>query len=104
MNGTVLTALDVATGKAKWTEDLGEEAYATPMVAGNGVLVVLRGGGVRVAARSGDKYTELLKADLGEKCDASPIIHAGKVIIRGEKHLFGIQSGAGGVTASGSSK
>jgi outer membrane protein assembly factor BamB len=104
MNGTALTCVDVVTGKAKWTEDLGEEAYATPMVAGNGVLVVLRGGGVRVAARGGDKYTELLKADLGEKCDASPIIHDGKVIIRGEKHLFGIQSGAGGVTASGSSK
>ena len=90
MNGTTLTAVELATGKEKWTEELGEEAYATPLVAGNGVLVVLRGGGVRVAARGGDKYTEAFKAELGEKCDATPLIHAGMLIIRGEKHLFGI--------------
>ena len=90
MNGTALTCVAAATGRLQWSEDLGEEAYATPLVAGNGVLVVLRGGGVRVAARGGEKYAELWKAELGEKCDATPLIHGGRLVIRGEKHLFGI--------------
>jgi outer membrane protein assembly factor BamB len=92
--GTSLVCLDAAIGKALWTEDVGEEAYATPLVFTDRVLVVLREGGLRLVA-NGDKFAELSKAELGEKCDTTPLTHAGKVFVRGEKHLFGLGAAKG---------
>ena len=71
----------------KWTEELGEEGYASPVVASNGVLIVQRNGKM-IVVENADAFKQLHKAELGEACDATPLLHNGRIYIRGQKHLY----------------
>ncbi len=86
-SGGALTCIDAATGKVKWTEELGEEGYASPVVASNGVLIVQRNG-TMIVVENADAFKQLHKAELGEACDATPLLHNGRIYIRGQKHLY----------------
>ena len=62
--------------------------YASPMLAGD-LMVLPREDGVVMTMRIGDDGFKLLgQNDMGERIVASPVPVDGKLLIRGEKHLF----------------
>jgi outer membrane protein assembly factor BamB len=89
-DGTLL-CVDAVTGDVKWTQDVGGEAYATPLVARNAVVVALRNGTI-VMVENSDAHRELFKTDLGEKIDTTPLLHGGRMYLRGRKHLFCVEA------------
>jgi outer membrane protein assembly factor BamB len=93
--GTLL-CLDAATGNVKWTQDVGGEAYATPLVARNAVVAALRSGTI-VMVENSDAHRELFKTDLGEKIDTTPLLHGGRMYLRGVQHLFCVKAGGAAV-------
>lgn len=88
--GTLL-CVDAVTGNVKWTQDVGGEAYSTPLVARNAVVVALRNGTVVMVEHS-DAHREVFKTDLGEKIDTTPLLHGGRMYLRGVKHLFCVKA------------
>jgi outer membrane protein assembly factor BamB len=94
--GTLL-CVDAATGNVKWTHDVGGEAYATPLVARNAVVVALRRGTI-VMVENSDGHRELFRTELGEKIDTTPLLRGGRMYLRGVRHLFCVE--AGGATTA----
>jgi outer membrane protein assembly factor BamB len=61
--------------------------YASPVVA-DGKLHAVSEDGLVVVARLGDPLEILAQNDMGERIIASPVAVAGRLLLRGEKHLF----------------
>lgn len=87
----MLTCYNVQTGKAIWNHDLENPFYASPMIAGQALVLVSRKGQAWVLA-TGDEYKELGKGALGEPCCASPVPVGRRLLLRGKKTLFCIES------------
>jgi outer membrane protein assembly factor BamB len=85
--GGLLTCYDAKTGKRVWEHDVKENCESSPALAGDRVLVTTLKGVTRFVAASRELKV-LGKAELGEGCRTSPAFLDGKIIIRGEKHLF----------------
>lgn len=79
--------LDARTGKQRWRERLGEQYHASP-VAGDGKVYFASKEGVVRVVRAGPTFELLAENDLGEGIVASPAISAGRLFLRGDKHLF----------------
>ena len=75
------------TGEFAWRERLGGMFYAS-VVAGDGKAYFTSLDGETTVVRLGRQYDELAKNAIGEGISASPAIAAGRLFIRGEKHLF----------------
>jgi outer membrane protein assembly factor BamB len=89
-----LLCLDPASGKTVWTNALprgGASYYASPVVA-NGILYAARENGSVFTARVADHFELLSENSLGERIIASPVLADDRLLIRGDKHLFSIQS------------
>lgn len=85
-----LTAFDVKTGKMLWEQDLEADCHASPSLV-NGQIWALSAEGVMVMGQADEKgFKETGRAELGEKCGASPAFAPGRVYIRGKQHLYGI--------------
>lgn len=85
-----LVAVDPETGKPHWEEVFPRAAdayYASPVIAG-GILYAAREDGVVFAARVGEKFELLSETAMGEQILATPVPFDGKLLLRGEKHLF----------------
>jgi outer membrane protein assembly factor BamB len=85
-----VACLDPATGKTHWTAAFPKASapyYASPVVAG-GVLYAAREDGVVFAARVGREFRLLSENPMGERIIASPVPAAGRLILRGDQHLF----------------
>ncbi|MCG8598780.1 MAG: PQQ-like beta-propeller repeat protein [Verrucomicrobiales bacterium] len=85
-----LVAVDPETGKPHWEEAFPRAAdayYASPVIAG-GILYAAREDGVVFAARVGEKFELLSETAMGEQILATPVPFDGKLLLRGEKHLF----------------
>ena len=88
-----LVAIDPGTGKPHWEEAFPRAAdayYASPVVAG-GILYAAREDGAVFAARIGDQFELLGENQMGEQILASPVPFDGKLLLRGESHLFCIE-------------
>ncbi len=88
-----LVAIDPGTGKAHWEEAFPRAAdayYASPVVAG-GILYAAREDGAVFAAKVGDEFELLGENQMGEQILASPVPFDGKLLLRGENHLFCVE-------------
>ncbi|MBL9094366.1 MAG: PQQ-binding-like beta-propeller repeat protein [Planctomycetaceae bacterium] len=86
-----VACLDPETGKTVWDGAFPKHRtnfYASPLVAGD-KLYAPREDGIVFVAKIGDGRLELLaENDMGESVIGSPIPAAGRVLLRGETHLF----------------
>ncbi len=85
-----LVCLDPATGKTIWADSLprsNSSYYASPVI-GNGVLYAAREDGVVFAGRVGEKFELLSTNPMGERIIASPVPVGGRLLLRGDRHLF----------------
>lgn len=88
-----LVAIDPGTGKAYWEEAFPRAAdayYASPVVAG-GILYAAREDGAVFAAKIGDQFELVGENQMGEQILASPVPFDGKLLLRGENHLFCVE-------------
>ena len=78
-------------GEDIWSKKLPRESasyYASPVLAGD-LMVLPREDGVVMTMRIGKDGFELLgENDMGERVVASPVPVGGRLLIRGERHLF----------------
>jgi outer membrane protein assembly factor BamB len=85
-----IECIDPASGKTLWSGALPKKSfnyYASPTVA-DGKLYAVREDGRVFVARVEGKFELLAENDLGERAVASPVPVAGRLLLRGEKHLF----------------
>jgi outer membrane protein assembly factor BamB len=82
-----LTCVSLTDGKVKWTHEYEEGFYASPVAAGNRILLIDRKGHA-VVLKATDTYTEVSTHTLGEKCVATPAVVGGRLYIRGKEHIF----------------
>jgi outer membrane protein assembly factor BamB len=82
--------IDPATGKTVWSGTIpksGSKFYASPVVA-DGKIYAARDDGVVFVVRANGPFELLAENDMGERVIASPVPVAGRLLIRGQKHLF----------------
>ncbi|MGA2501116.1 MAG: PQQ-binding-like beta-propeller repeat protein, partial [Tepidisphaeraceae bacterium] len=82
--------IDPQTGKSVWSDTLPRSAgnyYASPTVAA-GKLYAARQDGVVFVASIDGKFEVLSKNEMGERMIASPVPVGGRMLLRGEEHLF----------------
>jgi len=82
--------IEPQTGKTLWTGELPKRSsnyYASPTVA-DGKLYAAREDGVVFVVRIDGPFEVLAENDLGERVIASPVPLSGRLLLRGEKHLF----------------
>jgi outer membrane protein assembly factor BamB len=85
-----IVCLDPGTGKTIWSASLpGSRAsfYASPTIA-SGILYAAREDGVVFVARVDDKFELLSQIPMGERIIASPVVSNGRLLLRGDEHLF----------------
>jgi outer membrane protein assembly factor BamB len=83
--------LDPATGKTIWSGAFPKNRanyYASPLIAGDKLYAPREDGTVFVASLADGKFKVLAENDMGESVIGSPVPVAGRLLIRGEKHLF----------------
>jgi hypothetical protein len=76
------------TGKIIWEQRLGGGRYAASPVYADGKIYFLSDKGISTIIEAGPEFKEIAKNEIGESCRASYAISNGKILIRGEKHLF----------------
>ena len=86
---------EAATGRILWQERMGE--HHASLVSAGGCVYFLNDAGVTRVVRPGPTYELVAENALGERCFASPAISQGRILIRGEQHLFCIGGGWGGL-------
>lgn len=85
-----VVCLEPATGKTVWTGAFPRTAapyYASPAIA-DGILYAAREDGVVFTASVKDKFEVLSENPMGERIIATPVPAAGRLFLRGDKHLF----------------
>lgn len=85
-----IECLDPATGKTLWNGELPKRSsnyYASPTVADGKLYAAREDGAVFVASIDG-KFEVLAENDLGDRIIASPVPVAGRLLLRGERHLY----------------
>ncbi|MEM8947561.1 MAG: PQQ-binding-like beta-propeller repeat protein, partial [Planctomycetota bacterium] len=85
-----LSYLDKKTGDVLWEFDLPRAKasyFASPVIAGE-MLYCAREDGIIMACRLADGVQLLGENDMDESVIATPIPIRGKLLVRGEKHLF----------------
>jgi outer membrane protein assembly factor BamB len=80
--------LSAKTGEIIWEQSLGGGRYSASPVYADGKIYFLSNKGVTTIIEAGPVFKEIAKNDIGESCRASYAISNGKILIRGEKHLF----------------
>ena len=86
----VLSCLDCATGKTLWTERLGGNFSASPILADGKMLFVDEAGRSTVIRPSRDDYRELAVNTLDDGCMASPAVYRDSIVLRTKTHLYRI--------------
>ena len=90
-----LVCLDPSTGNTIWAESLprtNASFYASPVVA-NGVLYAAREDGVVFAVDVESKFEILSENPMHERIIASPAVADGRLLLRGDEHLFCVETG-----------
>jgi hypothetical protein len=90
-----IVCLEPVTGRMIWNGSLppgSARFFASPVVA-NGVLYAAREDGVVFAARVEDKLELLSENPMGERIIGSPAVADGRLLLRGDKHLFCVEAG-----------
>ena len=85
------SCLDAQTGKVHWQERVGGSCSASPLYA-DGRIYIQDEQGLGVVIKPGRKFQKLASNPLGERTLASYAIGDSALFIRGEEHLYRIQS------------
>jgi len=88
----ILNCYKVSDGTKLWEEDLKEEFTASPSLVGK-YLYLPSDDGVLFIIEAADKYKEVARCELSEKCYASPAFMDGRIYIRGLENLYCIGNG-----------
>ena len=86
--------IDPVTGVSHWEEEFPRASssyYSSPVVAGNLLYATREDGKILTASIKDGLFKFLYENNMGERLIASPVPVAGKLLIRGEKHLFCLQ-------------
>jgi outer membrane protein assembly factor BamB len=89
-----VVCLDPASGKTIWSGALPEVRtpyYASPVIA-NGLLYAAREDGVVFVVRVEEKFELLGENAMGERIVATPVPAVNRLILRGDNHLFCVES------------
>jgi outer membrane protein assembly factor BamB len=86
------TCTSAANGSVVWEERLSDAFHASPVLANGKVYAVNAKGDFYVFAAE-PTYRLIARNPMGEPIIATPAIANGKLIVRGEKHLFCIATG-----------
>lgn len=92
-NSGILSCLDLGTGVKVFRQRLRSDkasAYTSSPVAANGLLYCTSEEGHTFVVSLDNEGKTVAENDLGEAVLASPAIAQGKLLLRGEKHLFAI--------------
>lgn len=89
----IATCVDAETGKVHWSERLGGDFSASPIVA-EGRLYFQNESGVGFVVKPGKQFELLAKNDLGERTLASYAVTDGALFIRTAEHLYRIGASA----------
>jgi hypothetical protein len=57
-------------------------------VSANGLVYFLNDDGVMNVVRPGAEFERVARNEMGEKCFASPAVSQGRLLLRGDRHLF----------------
>jgi outer membrane protein assembly factor BamB len=90
-----VVSVDPATGKTVWEGAFPKHRsnyYASPLVAGDKLFAPREDGVVFVARITDDKFELLSENDMAESVIGSPVPVPNRILIRGEKHLFCIDT------------
>lgn len=87
----IATCLEAHTGKVHWQERVGGAYSASPLFA-DGHIYLQSEAGAAVVIQAGKNFKSLARNNLGERVLASYGAAEGALFIRGEKHLFRVQS------------
>ncbi len=96
-DGGLLTSVDASTGKPfidRARLGVGGEYYASPVGAGDRILVAAERGTLFVIAAGGEELDIVQKTDFGEGIYATPAIVDDTVYLRTEGHLWAFRAGA----------
>lgn len=78
---------EARTGRVVWSERLGEDVAASPLLIDGKVYVCGKDGNVYVFAAE-PTYRPLATNSLGEPISATPAVADGRLFVRGRSHLF----------------
>lgn len=87
----VATCLDAKSGKLAWQHRIGGNHSASPVFAG-GKIYFLSEEGECTVITPGPAYQEVAKSEVGERTLASLAVSDGAIYLRGDRHLFRIES------------
>ena len=83
----VATCLNAKTGQTLWRQRLGGR-HSASLVSADGLVYFLSDKGVTTVVKPGPNFQLAARNKLGEETYASPAISAGKMFLRGVKHLY----------------
>lgn len=83
-----LTCYEAKQGKKLWEQDFDSNFKASPSLADGVVYLIGDEGKCWVVELGDEKCTEVAKAELGDKCVASPAFVRGRIYLRGEQNLY----------------
>jgi outer membrane protein assembly factor BamB len=86
-DGGVATCLNAQTGQSLWRQRL-KGRHSASLVTADGLVYFLSDKGVMTVVKPGPEFTMVARNKLGEETNASPAISAGKMFLRGLKHLY----------------
>jgi len=91
-NQGVLSCYDARTGERLYQQRLGAKggSYSASPVAADGKLYLASEDGEVHVVKAGPKYELLATNPVGEVMMATPAISDGVLVIRGQKHVYGI--------------
>ena len=90
----IFQCLDAATGEVIYRQRMGGTYSASPILA-DGLIYLLSDEGKVTVVKAGRKFASVSVNELGERCQASPALSGGRLLIRGEQHLYCIAEPAG---------
>jgi outer membrane protein assembly factor BamB len=85
-----VACINAIDGKTIWTDAFPKDRssyFSSPVVA-SGILYAAREDGVVFAARVEGPFKLLSENPMGERIIATPVPSAGRLLLRGDKHLF----------------
>ena len=86
-DGAFASCFHAGTGELYWTERIGPHAHSS-IVSANGLVYCTTDDGATTVIKPGPKFEVVAHNTIGEPCFSSPAISAGRVFLRGSKHLF----------------
>lgn len=88
----VLSGINAKTGETLFQQRLGQgTGFSASLVASGGVVYAVNELGEFYIFRSGPKYDEVARIEMGETVMATPAISDGTLFVRGERRLYAIR-------------